>query len=352
MSHFIALIQLLWEYWKNLWGILGIVFLGAIGLYFTSPDKIEKIGIHIKWLLGFVSSSFERKAIASEVQHIVLRGFQELYPIQEILKIKVEFGDEDKTKIDLERNELVIVLRKGTKYRQENIARTLLKAIPDLLAPEMRAVYDPKFLDCLSAHIAKNLAKDYLPVITSINAFITAEMNEDKEYRELSQMLVEIDDESLLSRILLPELIDVAKIRYPHRDPQIDNEVLELIQKLQSVVRGEISEPMVCGKYFKMVIVRVAKPEKIEMLLQPHINYVKHVINECKRLENIYILAAGQRNISLAKAFKESLKNELEKTGIKIKTFTEHEYIATYRQTPAMKLYTCRVKIQTPSTNT
>jgi hypothetical protein len=55
-------------------------------------------------------------------------------------------GDEDKTKVDLERNELVIVLKKGTKHRHENIARALLKAIPDLLAPEMRAVYDPKFL--------------------------------------------------------------------------------------------------------------------------------------------------------------------------------------------------------------
>jgi len=351
MPHFIALIQQLWEYWKNLWGILGIVFPGAIVLYLKFPEKFEKIGIHIKWLLGSVSSSFERKAISSEVQYIVLRGFKELYPIQEIPKIKVEWGDEDKTKIDLERNELVIVLKKGTKYRDENIARTLLKAIPDLLAPEMRAVYDPRLLELLSAHIAKNLVKDYLPVVTSINTFITAEMYEDEEYRKLSQMLVEIDDESLLSRILLPELIDVAKIRYPHRDPQIDNEVLQLIQMLQGVVRGEISEPMLCGKYFKMVIVRVAKPEKIEMFLQPHLNYVKHAINNCKTLENIYILAAGKRNIAAAKVFKEFLKSELEKAGIQAKTLAEHEYIARYRQKPAMNLYTCRVKIQPSSTN-
>jgi hypothetical protein len=343
-----ALIQQFWEYWKNFWGILGIVILGAISLYFKSPEKIEKIGIHIKWLLGFVSSSFERKAIASEVQYIVLRGFQELYPIQEIPRIKVEWGDEEKTKVDLERNELVIVLKKGAKYRHENIARALLKVIPDLLAPEMRAVYDPKFLDCLSAHIARNLAREYLPVVTSINTFITAEMDEDKEYRELSQMLVEIDDESLLSRILLPELIDAAKLRYPHRDPQIDNEVLQLIQMLQGVVRGQISKPMMCGKYFKMVIVRVAKPEKIDMLLQPHLNYVKHTINNCKTLENIYVLAAGKHNIVAAKAFKEFLKNELEKTGIKVKLLTEHEYIAKYRKRPVMKLYVCRVKIQTP----
>jgi glycerate-2-kinase len=75
-----------------------------------------------------------------------------------------------------------------------------------------------------------------------------------------------------------------------------------------------------CRKYFKMVIVRVANPEKIDMLLQPHLNYVKHAINNCKTLENIYILTAGKRNIAAAKAFKEFLKNELEKTGIQVKT--------------------------------
>jgi hypothetical protein len=147
------------------------------------------------------------------------------------------------------REEIPESLRRGRKHRYDNVARAVLKAVPELLAPEMKVVYDPKFIDCLSAHIARSLLKDYRTVVTAINDFVASKIETDEELRKVLSMLVEIDDQSLLSRILLPELVDVAKLRYPHRDPQIDYEVLNLVETLYKLVRGEALMPVICGKY-------------------------------------------------------------------------------------------------------
>lgn len=61
----------------------------------------------------------------------------------------VEYGDEDRAIRDLRASKLVIVLKSGRRNRYENIARVLITAIPDLLAPEMKSVYDNRLLKCL-----------------------------------------------------------------------------------------------------------------------------------------------------------------------------------------------------------
>ena len=160
-----------------------------------------------------------------------------------------ERGEEDRAVLDLERNLLLIALRRGRKYRYENVARALLRAVPELLAPETRAVYDPRLADCLSAHTARNLASEHLPVVAAINEFAASELEKGEEAREILSMHVEIDDQSLLSRILLPELIEDAAPRYPHRDPQIDGETLNLIRTLHGVAKGAAGNPIVCGKH-------------------------------------------------------------------------------------------------------
>jgi hypothetical protein len=82
-----------------------------------------------------------------------------------------------------------------------------MKAIPELLAPEMKAVYDPKFVNCLSAHIARNLVKDYQPAVIAINEYIASELEKTEKLREIISMLIEVDEQSLLSRILIPDRI-------------------------------------------------------------------------------------------------------------------------------------------------
>lgn len=61
-------------------------------------------------------------------------------------EIVIEWGDEDKVIRDIKSGRLVIVLKSGRRNRYENIARALISVIPELLAPEMKAVYGDEIL--------------------------------------------------------------------------------------------------------------------------------------------------------------------------------------------------------------
>ena len=105
-------------------------------------------------------------------------------------------------------------------------------------------------------------------------------------------------------------------------------------------------KPVVCGRYFKLLITRATRPEKIVAMLEPHIKFVKHTLDECPLIETIYILAAGKINITTAKTLKTRIIDELRKVGLNSKIGNEEEYMGLYRGKPHMKLYVCKVEIK------
>lgn len=83
-------------------------------------------------------------------------------------------------------------------------------------------------------------------MVTAINEVISSMIRGSIKLRNLSEMLVEIDDQSLLSRILIPEMVEVAKMRYPHSDPSIDDEAYSLISLLYKLSKAKpIDKPIV-----------------------------------------------------------------------------------------------------------
>ncbi len=341
-------VGLLVELWRNIWSLLGpatTVLLIIMLLYIRRPESFERIAIHLSWAFSWASKRFEKNAISREVRHLIVSSFTKNFAVEEIPEIIFEWGDEDRAIRDLQTGRLVIVLKSGRRNRYENIAKALITAIPDLLAPEMKAVYDSKLLRYLSAHVARSIAKEHQPVVTAINEVIDSLMEGDERHRKLASMLVEIDDRSLLSRILIPEIVEVAKLRYPHRDPSIDDEVLELINILYRLARGEeVKEPVIYGKYIRVAFVLVARPEKIEAMLEPHVRYVKHILEKYHGIRSIYTLAAG-KNVSAASALKILLENELKAMNIKA-IIKEYAYEGRYRDVPRMKLYVGRIRIE------
>jgi hypothetical protein len=335
--------------WGFIWGFLGPSILAIFILYLFYPEKFERIGIHALKLLSFISKSAERRSISKEIAYIISTSFATYLRLEEIPKIVVKWGNVDDAILDLKRNQLIIILREGRRHHYENVARALLKATPDLLAPEMKVIYDSKLVDCLSAHITRNAVKENPAIVTYINEFISSEMEKDEELRELLSMLIEIDDQSLLSRLLLPELIRIAKLRYPHRDPEIDSEARELVRMIYTVVKGEYTpefKPIMCGKYFKLFIIRVARPEKIAEMLEPHIQFTKHALKDCPTTESIYILAAGRGNILAAKYLKTLLLSELRDMGVNAIVSLEDEYKGLYKGRSQVNLYMCKLEVK------
>jgi len=334
------------EIWKLVWSYLGPLLLLFFILYIRHPESFEKIIIHVAWVLSRISKRAEKNAIAREVKYLVRSGFTKYIAVEEIPEIVIEWGDEDKATMDVKAGRLVVVLKYGRRDRYKNIARALVASIPDLLAPEMKAVYDSKLLNCLSAHIARSIAGEYQPIVTAINEFIDALTEGDANLYRLAAMLVEIDDRSLLTRVLVPEMVEAAKTRYPHRDPSIDGEVWELAGLLQKLAKGEeVENPILYGKYIRVAFVLVARPEKIEAMLEPHVSFVKHKLEKYPGIRSIYVLAAGGKNVKAAKYLRMRLESEFKMMNVKL-TVTEHVYEGKYKDIPRIKLYVARIKME------
>jgi fructoselysine-6-P-deglycase FrlB-like protein len=79
-------------------------------------------------------------------------------------------------------------------------------------------------------------------------------------------------------------------------------------------------------------------------MLEPHVRYVKHVLEKYPGIKSIYILAAG-RNVAAAKALKTLLENEFKTKRVKITT-KEYTYEGKYKDAPRMKLYVGRIRIE------
>lgn len=188
---------------------------------------MERIAIHVSWVFSGVSGRIEKRAITGEVRRLVAQRFTEKFPVGEVPEIVVEWGDEDRAIMDIRAGKLVIVLKRGRENRYDNIARALTSAIPDLLAPEMKTICDAELVRCLSAHAARSIAKENQAIVAAINEAITTLTENDAGLRRPVSMLVEIDDQSLFSRTLIPEVAETVRIRYPHRDPSIDREIPE-----------------------------------------------------------------------------------------------------------------------------
>jgi len=335
------------ELWRSIWSFLGPITTALsiiLILYIHYPEKFERIAIHISWTLSRASRHFEKSAIKREVKYFIASEFIRNFPVEEVPEIVIEWGDEDKAYRDAKAGRLVIVLRSGRRNRYENIARALIVSIPDLLAAEMKVMYDNKLITLLSAHVARSIAKENHAVVSAINETIDSLIRDDESLRTLASALVEIDDGSLLSKVLIPEMIEIAKLRFPHRDPSIDEEVLKLVNMLYLLARGEkIDEPVVYGKYIRTLFVRVARPEKIKAMLEPHVRYVKYILTNYRGIKSIYILAT-RKDVATGKALKILLEDELKSMNLK-PTLRDYEYEGRYRDAPRMKLYLCRIKI-------
>jgi len=325
------------------WGVLGpAVFIITI-LYFLYPEKFERFAIHLIWLVSRFSALYEKIALSREVSYIVSASFAKSLNLKEVPKIVIEWGEEDRVLSDLRRNQIIIVLKRGKRYRYENVARAIVKALPELFAHELRVMYDTALIDVLSAHMARSALMNYPDIVRAINEYLDEVLKERGDLRDILSMIISIDDQSLFTRVLIPEMTEVAQLRYPHRDPQLDTEIKELIKLLHDIVKGVDRTPMLCGNYFRVLIVRVARPEKVREMLEPHIKFAEHSLRDCPILRTIYILAAG-KNIVAAKALKILLENELRDKGLSPK-IEEQEYIGRYRGKPTMKLYTCRITL-------
>ncbi|OYT56585.1 MAG: hypothetical protein B6U76_03275 [Desulfurococcales archaeon ex4484_217_2] len=179
---------------------------------------------------------------------------------------------------------------------KKNMAEALLTYVSHILPPTVKAVLtDETVLDAISFMVSHNIAKGDPYLIYELRKALETKYSEDKlkDLYSLLDKIHEIYEQNLLIRLVIPETIQVCTKVYPKISADLSKEAREFIDYVHELVKGTLTEPVFRGKYFRTVVVRVAKPEKVLMReLEPHLNLIKHAVKR-DLVNTVCIVAAG-----------------------------------------------------------
>lgn len=174
---------------------------------------------------------------------------------------------------------------------------------PYAVSPYLEPVFGPTLAQLLSIAVARNYASRDVNVLREFMQYIRKVYGEDKEFRELIEYIDKADNESLYKHIVLFELKKVLETYDGHVDKsKLEDDVKTLI-KIVGLLPN-VSEPLVCGHYISLIIVRVGKLEKV--LLEDwgrYVRYIKTCMQKCKNVNRIYVVSAGKIIKEVAKKF-------------------------------------------------
>lgn len=284
-----------------LFDIIGAIlkYIGAFTLlllfvYLANPGYFEKIILHILRIVSYVSKRLDKIYLERDLNHTIrdsVKSLEKFLPVSSP-ELKVIWTESETLEGYLERG-FVVVRMKYHKNRARNIARALTIYIPEILPFEARAVMDPDLALAMSSVIATNIAERDPLVVQQIYEAVDVRFQDSSKGKDLLGNLQEIDEQSLFSRILAPQIIRGCLKAYPRRPQELQDEIQKLIEILSTLIRGELlPRPILNGKYINLAIVRVASPEKIilDPELESHLKFAKHC-----RTKTLYVLAAGTK---------------------------------------------------------
>lgn len=327
-----GLISLTW----NTFGIIGIIALFLFLLYIFFPKNFETIWLHIQKLLANFSYYHRKKYIRNYIEKVIERELENINRCVNVStkKLKIIWTQEDVIESWLDKG-FVIVKMKNHKNMHENLAKALLAYLPHTLPSTVYATIRKDLGDGISYFISRDISKDDPYVVAELRKVIENKYSSE-EYMELLNKLENVNSESLLVRILLPEIVEATNMVYPNKPPELNDEIEKMIDILNEVVNGNIAEPVLNGKYISFAIVRVAASEKLAFSgIEPHLKFTQKVLE--RGVKNIYVLAAGEVKPKWAKKLVERLMEDI---GLRLEF--DDSYSGVYRG-KRLNLYCCKL---------
>ena len=289
--------------YENLSNIFSYIGYGATFLiiwWLFHPDSFDKFVVYVRKILAYISKRHRKGYIAKYIEHDVAKALRKLekYFKIDLRRIKIEWADVETAEAILEKEHILIRLRHHRNMKK-NIAETLLAYTSYILPPTVKAVLtDETVLDTISFMISHSVAKDDPYLVHELRTALEAKYSKydrDKlrDFYSLLSKIYEIYEQNLLIRLVIPEIIQVCTKVYPKIPADLSEELRKFIDYVHELVKGTLTEPVFKGKYFRTVIVRVAKPEKVLMLeLEPHLNLIRNAIKR-NLVNTVCIVAAG-----------------------------------------------------------
>ena len=320
---------------SKLFSYIGYLALTFFLWWLIHPDSFDKLILHICRLMAFISKQHRKRYIAKYIEYDMaeaLRKLEKYFKIN-LRRLKIEWADIDKVEVALEKEHIIIRLRHHRNMKK-NIAETLLAYIPYTLPPTVKAVLtDETVIDGLSFMISRDIAKEDPYLVDELKKVIEEKYSKEKEklkdFYDLLEKINKVHEQSLLIRLVIPEIIRACTEIYPQVSPTLTEEIRKFIDYTYKLVTGTLTDPIFRGEYFRVVVVRVAKPEKIliEKLI-PHLNLIKKAIKK-DLTKTICIVAAGPYKPHYAKKLTQMAKETL---GLRVDI--DEVYQAKYKGSP------------------
>jgi len=234
-------------------------------------------------------------------------------------RIRIRWAESEGVDVLLDEGVLIISMPYAEELEYV-IARALLLASPYLVSPYLVAVFGEKLAHALTVNVAYRHASRDLRVLTRLDNLVSRLTAGDAEFRNVMELVRRADQVSHYSHIFLPE---VSKALQDFAVTGLDrekfrNEALELLRLLAELPElDEVAEPYLCGLYFRLVVVRAGRLEKVLLdMWEPYVDFVKGVQAKCRGLRKIYVVSAG--DVIRKKVAHELVRFMEERTGAKL----------------------------------
>jgi hypothetical protein len=121
-------------------------------------------------------------------------------------------------------------------------------------------------------------------------------------------------------------------------------EALGLLRLLANL--DEVDVPYLCGSYFRLVVVRAGRLEKVMLdMWEPYVGFVEGVRAKCRGLRKIYVVSAG--GVIRRKVAHELINFMKEKTGAKL-VRAEFYTALMFRGRPRVPAYIAELVLAPP----
>lgn len=321
---------------------------------------LVQINILLTWLcrlFSWTSRRIKLTGVTSQIQskiNVVAESIES--QVQDVMPhpLKIDWIGQGEEYAQLKDGEIVVRIRNEFDNARNIVAATMLYLQEGLLR-ESRPYIDQKLLQALDLNIAsKMIAEDAESEVTYyfLNRLFNPIVDSDPEVASDCEKIDAIDSNGLMTRVLMRELRGVGRKagnlqQKPTRD--LKSETKTFADFLYTIViseRGGIYPLEFVGRRIKAGMLLVASFQTLAMQgLRAHMRWFRK--KNQMGVETVYVLAAGSRNVNIARHLAQWAQNEGLAEVVRSQVFTASRKSGRAEQTIVITCHSTQAKADT-----
>lgn len=332
--------------WRCIWIIPLLLLLYGI----VVPERLEKWSSWFYKFFSWISRSFQRRFIATDIQSRINSSLKSINSELEGVApygIKVRWvNTKEITREGFIKGDNVVVMMRQHINQDENLALACLIYSSLGVLSEARPYILPKISRSLDLSVAKKvlmLGNKPSALNHFIKSLLQPEKNKDGEVKQYSDIMESLDEFGILTRIFMAELLGLSGHLYPRLlgNGNILTETQGFLFYCKRIAERKISEEIELdfnGDRLRVSVIMVAKAYKREFLgTRSYIGRFKR----CASNDSDFIYFYGWKRINIA--FVRKIVEEIEK--LKLGTKMSESIFSAFTRYGRVRAICVRIKV-------